>query len=266
MKKGLILILALVFVFNVAALAFAAQTDPSYGPIIEITAPTGPIYVGDSFTVKATTSAFATGNAIVTDYWTDWNDDQHDGVRVFVVDLISYPNPEYDQYDPDSEEFLYWDCWVNTLTLTAPSEAGSYNLKYYIRMAYTTGPSDKLHERFGEDEETIVVLNISIVVDYPAAPAVANEILKGHNISNTYLAGTETITRGKKTADVEVYNNYISQVAKEMTNGAAFPAYEAGGAWDRVTYIEKIDKVAYAVAVENYLRELMRLAGITCPF
>ena len=59
----------------------------------------------------------------------------------------------------------------------------------------------------------------------------------------THKNGTERI----------VYENYIAMVAHQMTNGAAFPAYNWYGEWDGVTYVEKCDVDVYYQAVYNYL-------------
>ena len=67
----------------------------------------------------------------------------------------------------------------------------------------------------------------------PAAPAVANEILKEHNIR-----GAGQIMR---------------HVAQAMGQGATFPAYDSHGRWDGSTYVDKSDTAAYRDAVAGFL-------------
>ncbi len=70
----------------------------------------------------------------------------------------------------------------------------------------------------------------------PAAPAVANELLREAGIR-----GAGQIMR---------------HVAQAMGQGASFPAYDARGYWDRKTYVQKSDTVAYRNAVAGYLKYL----------
>jgi len=83
--------------------------------------------------------------------------------------------------------------------------------------------------------------------DYPAAPAIANALLRQHGISHIYANGA---AKGKGQPPV---GNYIAAVARAMGRGASFPAYDAQGNWDGVTYIQKFDSAAYAAAVRNFL-------------
>ena len=70
----------------------------------------------------------------------------------------------------------------------------------------------------------------------PAAPAVANKILKEHNIR-----GVGPIMR---------------QVAWAMGGGASFPAYNDRGYWDGKAYVQKSDTSAYQRAVAGFLVSL----------
>ena len=81
----------------------------------------------------------------------------------------------------------------------------------------------------------------------PAAPQVANEILKSHDLGNRLDTG-ETDHRGRPIAI-----NLVSEVAREMGHRATFPAWDSNGQWDGVTYIDKCDVDAYYDAVYNFL-------------
>jgi hypothetical protein len=74
----------------------------------------------------------------------------------------------------------------------------------------------------------------TVIVDYPAAPAVAAAILKDAGISHKY----------------GVKGNYIADVAAEMGSWEA----DENGSWFHG--IEKCDEQAYYEAVYNYLRTL----------
>jgi hypothetical protein len=109
------------------------------------------------------------------------------------------------------------------------SAAGTYNVKV---IATING------NKTGEDSEIVEVIlqgddGGEVIVDYPAAPAIANELLREHGVSHKY---------GKN-------GNYISDVARKMGNGATFP--DANG-----EPIEKSDHVAYRAAVDYYLDEV----------
>ena len=87
-------------------------------------------------------------------------------------------------------------------------------------------------------------------ISYPAAPAVANAILKEKGLDHRYLKGTN-----KKNGKPE-YGNYIAEVAKAMSQEAKFPAYTSGGTWNGTDYVEKSSVEAYKTAVYNFLESL----------
>lgn len=87
-------------------------------------------------------------------------------------------------------------------------------------------------------------------MDYPAAPAVANAILKEKGLDNRFEKGTN-----KKNGKPE-YGNYIAEVAKAMTQEAKFPAYTSGGTWNGTDYVEISNVEAYKTAILNFLNFL----------
>ncbi len=101
------------------------------------------------------------------------------------------------------------------LTLTP----GTHELEFVVKNdAYTgaTNPTGLIYK---------AVVNYCIPLDCPAAPAIAAQLLKTHNVK----AGTTT------------YKNYISEVAKHMGPQNSFDGKTA------------CDTVAYRAAVNNYL-------------
>lgn len=158
---------------------------------------TGPIYTGDSFTLKATTLK---NGPDVEDSWT------FNGVTL-AGSLV-----------------LVGDNYESMMTFTAPLIAGTYTVSYYIRMY------NKNNEWVAEEDVPVTVLIREIItVENPAAPAVANAILKEYGVSHRYHISGKT------------YGNHISDVAKMMENGAMFKG------------VSKDDVVAYKAAVMAYL-------------
>jgi len=87
-------------------------------------------------------------------------------------------------------------------------------------------------------------------ISYPAAPAVANAILKEKGLESRYEKNIN-----KKNGKPE-YGNYIAEVAKAMTQEAKFPAYDSNGTWNGTDYVEKSSVDAYKTAVYNFLESL----------
>ena len=178
--------LLLMFVFATPVLA---ATDVTVDKTV--------VTVGETFTLTATTEK---EQKFVTDFWS-WDGDTNtfDGVRVF-----SDPN------------------YVNTLTFTAPSTAGTFTFKYSIRM-YNDPANDNSVKEFEDTVDVEVVF--TIVVEEKAAPAIAAELLNEAGVSFKY---------GSK-------GNYISDVAKLLENGARFMG------------VDKSDVTEYRSAVKAYL-------------
>ena len=178
--------LLLMFVFATPVLA---ATDVTVDKTV--------VTVGETFTLTATTEK---EQKFVTDFWS-WNGDTNtfDGVRVF-----SDPN------------------YVNTLTFTAPSIAGTYTFTYWIRM-YNDPANDNSVKEYEDTVDVEVVF--TIVVEEKAAPAIAAELLNEAGVSFKY---------GSK-------GNYISDVAKLLENGARFMG------------VDKSDVTEYRAAVKAYL-------------
>ncbi|ETA80865.1 hypothetical protein [Youngiibacter fragilis] len=117
---------------------------------------------------------------------------------------------------------------------TAPwkiTEVGSYLLKV---TATFTGP----YEAASDVEDVTVELLIPIIVDYPAAPAVAAAILKNAGIPHRYQISGKT------------YGNYISDVAAHMGS----TENDENGSW--FDGIDKSDVDAYYEAVYDYLKSI----------
>lgn len=87
-------------------------------------------------------------------------------------------------------------------------------------------------------------------ISYPAAPAVANAILKEKGMESRYEKGNN-----KKNGKPE-YGNYIAEVAKAMTQEAKFPAYDSNGTWNGTDFVEKSSVDAYKTAIYNFLESL----------
>lgn len=195
-KRLLASMMTLVMLLSLTVTAFA-QTFDATSHVELVT--TTPIYTGDSFTLKATT--FKNGPS-VTDEWT------FNGVT-----MVGTP-------------VLVDDNYVSEMTFTAPLTAGTYTVSYYIRMY------NKNNEWLAEEDVPVTVLIREIItVENPAAPAVANAILKEFGVSHRYHITGKT------------YGNYISNVAKTMENGAMFNG------------VSKDDVAAYKSAVMAYLIE-----------
>ena len=135
----------------------------------------------------------------------------------------------------DGNAFLRWDTAADgsgaSRTAGSTFTMGTANVHLYAQWTPVVVDSSQ-----PDDED-----------DYPAAPAIANALLRQHGISHIYPNG---VARGKGQPPV---GNYISAVARAMGRGASFPAYDAQGNWDGVTYIQKFDSAAYAAAVRNFL-------------
>jgi hypothetical protein len=193
-----ILSLALMLSFTVPALA-ATDQDKTVTPVIVLKT-TGPIYTGGTFELEATTLKHAPD---VHDFWI-FETVQHGGSRTF--DGTNY---------------------INTVTLTAPATAGIYTVRYDIKMSNPGGV-----EWNGFDTEEInVLIELQLVVENPAAPAVANSILKEAGLSPRYhISG-------------KVYGNLISDVAHKMGPGTDFEG------------VSKDDVEAYKAAVKMFIDE-----------
>lgn len=194
-----ILSLALMLSFTVSAFA---NTFDVY-PTLELLT-SGPIVTGQPFVLRATTLK---NGSNVTDHWT-FQTVKHDGSRNLV--------------DPN---------YINTVTLTAPATAGTYLVSYYIRMFTAPGNENgNVNEWIGDEEISIKVVEL-ITVENPAAPAVANAILKEAGLSPRYhISG-------------KVYGNLISDVAHKMGPGTDFEG------------VSKDDVEAYKAAVKMFIDE-----------
>ncbi|PKM86326.1 MAG: hypothetical protein CVU85_08285 [Firmicutes bacterium HGW-Firmicutes-10] len=109
------------------------------------------------------------------------------------------------------------------------TDALSFNLydvgTYVVKVVVGFTGSDNLWPDV-EDTEEFVVIQMTIVVEYPAAAAIAAELLKAAGISPKY----------------DKSGNYISDVAKLMGLRASFLG------------VEKSNYIEYRNAVENYLQ------------
>lgn len=195
-KRLLASMMTLVMLLSLTVTAFAQTFDVTTH--VELVT-TSPIYTGDSFILKATTLK---NGPDMTDEWT-FNGITKAGTPVLVGDN-----------------------YVSQTTFTAPLIAGTYTVSYYIRMY------NKNNEWLAEEDVPVTVLIREIItVENPAAPAVANAILKEFGVSHRYhISG-------------KLYGNYISDVAKMMENGATFKG------------VSKDDVAAYKSAVMAYLIE-----------
>lgn len=110
------------------------------------------------------------------------------------------------------------------------NSVGSYVLKV---TADFTGSANDYADATGIEAVTVTLLT-TVIVDYPAAPAVAAAILKDAGISHKY----------------GVKGNYIADVAAEMGSWEA----DENGSWFHG--IDKSDESDYYAAVYNYLIEL----------
>lgn len=207
MKKGITIVLALVclLAFSATVLADAPFVTVEMTPIGTLTYTSFP----QTYDVIGTVSAFDGGKI-------DWvklvinGTDHGDPVNIGVNNQVVAYNFSFP-----------WNI----------VEAGTYDVRV---IAAIQG------KKTGDDFETVEVIlegngGGEVIVDYPAAPAIANELLREHNISHRY---------GKK-------GNYISDVAQQMGKGASFPDKDG-------IYIEKSDHEAYRAAVDYYLDEVAK--------
>lgn len=129
------------------------------------------------------------------------------------------------RYDLPGREFPAFDPWII-------SSAGSYTLK--VTATFTTDLTAY------DTESVAVTLLMPVVVDHPAAPAVAAAILNDE-IQHRYDTG-QTDSKGRP-----IYSNYISDVAKMMGSSVN----DENGSW--FMGIDKADTTNYYNAVYNYL-------------
>ncbi len=137
---------------------------------------------------------------------------------------------------------------INTATLRLIDSDTRLTAKETLDI-YTNDMTEQNSDPDEEEENGDVIENDE--EDYPAAPAVANEILKEKGIDHRYL-----IEANKKNGK-PAYGNYIAEVSKMMTSEAKFPDYESDGDWDGDSYVEKSEVEDYRTAVENFLKTLI---------
>jgi hypothetical protein len=150
---------------------------------------------------------------------------QKDGGAFSTIQSIDNDSPL------DATELLSRATYGREFGFTTPwtiTEVGSYLLKV---TATFTGPFDPA----SAEEAVTVELMIPIVVEYPAAPAVAAAILKEAGISHRYQIS------GK------IYGNYIADVAAFMGSSVG----DENSSW--FNGIDKSDVDSYYEAVYVYL-------------
>jgi hypothetical protein len=91
----------------------------------------------------------------------------------------------------------------------------------------------------GSDAVTVELTSITVSVDYPAAPSVANELLASAGVSSRYGTGRSG-------------GNCIADVAQHMGHGASFDG------------VMKDNSSAYAAAVETFLNSIAHNGTFPC--
>ncbi|HSK68668.1 MAG TPA: hypothetical protein VLA21_05350 [Candidatus Limnocylindria bacterium] len=203
MRKILSVSLALVLVLGLAA---AALADTKTAQSVVITVP-DTVYVNEPFQVTAKT--LKEGNSLDHSTWNLGNF-LADGGALVAGSLTLNAIAPVDGY------------YNHNLSLTAPANPGTYTFLYTIRMYNNS------NEWLGSAEDVLVVLPIQLVVDHPAAPAIAARLLKEAGLKPNY---------GKNL-------NYVSAVAAKMGPGTEFCG------------VAKDQPAAYEAAVLAFLKGL----------
>ena len=209
MKKGLAIVLTLMLVLSVAGMAFA-QPPLNFSTAITPNATT--VEPGEVVDLTATTSVTHPGEG--AQYFSDtWSDNVYDVVNA------SGSGSSY--------------------TSTAKFSSDTEGI-YYVTYSITLKVGANEGTEGDEAEITVEEINgvIPIVVECPAAPAIAAHLLQENNV------------RGR------VFGEYVSAVAHEM---GSHPD-DVNGSWfhgiDKCIVVDGVDTAnpAYAEAVDAYLK------------
>ncbi|HPS33152.1 MAG TPA: hypothetical protein PKW57_06575 [Anaerolineaceae bacterium] len=190
LKKGLVLVLSI-------ALLLAATTAVSASAPVITVYPLGPLYY----------TSFPQTVNVAFNVTHDPNVDSVSNFSLYVNDDLEVGPTDFDNVG-NLTSYDYSLPW----TITAP---GTYTLKIQAKHG----------NAWGEDTETVEVY-LQVIVDYPAAPAVAAKLLKTHGFTGKNMG------------------SWVSQVALHMGPETDFDG------------VQKSEVAAYEAAVDAFLRGL----------
>jgi hypothetical protein len=205
-KTSFALILALIMAISMSMVAVA---DPDVDPIVTITSDTG------SFTVVQGNTLNLTATSIMANFAQDWQLKEQTWTGATrtggneVGDVLNSTAP------PTQLQFV-----SNAQFSAVGLEPGLYSVKYEITVTRLAGNKDGSSY---DEVEITVTGDIPVVVDYPAAPAIAARLLRENGVSGS--------ARGY----------YVSMVALYMGPQTDFDG------------VAKSDAAAYEAAVDAFL-------------